>query len=104
MTYATIALLTICALTSQQVRSCLLLLCDLCEYLLCYLFMLGLMLAYLFLGLTAYLMTTNFFNNLEPVKFNDSDSNLAFRHYQPEKLVLGKSMREHFAVCRLLLA
>ena len=37
-------------------------------------------------------MTINFFNNLEPVKFNDSanDSTLAFRHYQPEKLVLGK--------------
>ena len=51
MTYATIALLTICALTSQQVRSWLLLLGDLCEYFLCYLFMLVLMLAYLFLGL-----------------------------------------------------
>ena len=51
MTYATIPLLTICLLASLQVRSCLLLLCDLCEYLLCYLFMLGLMLAYLFLGL-----------------------------------------------------
>ena len=48
-------------------------------------------------------MTTNFFNNLEPIAFADSasDDTLAFRHYQPEKLVLGKSMREHlrFAVC-----
>ena len=51
MTYATIALLTICALTSQQVRGCLLLLGDICEYLICYLFMLGLMLGCMFLGL-----------------------------------------------------
>ena len=51
MTYATIALLTVCALMNQQVRSCLLLLYDVCEYLLSYLFMLGLILAYMFLGL-----------------------------------------------------
>ena len=55
MTYATIALLTICTLMNQQVRSCLLLLCDICEYLLCYLFMLALMLGYLFLGMTIIL-------------------------------------------------
>ena len=55
MIYTTIALLAICALMSQQVRSWLLLLGDLCEYLLCYLFMLGLMLGYLFLGLTIIL-------------------------------------------------
>ena len=48
-------------------------------------------------------MTNNFFNGLEPVKFADSSAGdaLAFRHYQPDAQVLGKTMREHlrFAVC-----
>lgn len=44
----------------------------------------------------------SFFPEVEPIRFDPtSDAALAFRHYDPERVVLGKTMREHtrFAVC-----
>jgi xylose isomerase len=46
---------------------------------------------------------TDFFDGLSPVGFEgpDSDNPLAFRHYNPDEIVLGKRMEDHlrFAVC-----
>ncbi|KFB09075.1 xylose isomerase [Nitratireductor basaltis] len=48
-------------------------------------------------------MSTGFFGNIGPVKYEgpDSDNELAFRHYNPDEIVLGKRMEDHlrFAVC-----
>lgn len=45
---------------------------------------------------------TEFFGSLSKIKYEgtDSDNPLAFRHYNPDEMVLGKSLREHlrFAV------
>lgn len=47
-------------------------------------------------------MTTGFFDGISPVRFEGSDSNnpLAYRHYDPQEVVLGKPMADHlrFAV------
>ena len=47
-------------------------------------------------------MTQSFFKNIEPIKYEGTatDSNLAFRHYNPDEIVLGKRLEEHlrFAV------
>ena len=46
---------------------------------------------------------TSFYSRVEPIAYGGPDSAdpLAFRHYQPDALVLGKPMAEHlrFAVC-----
>jgi xylose isomerase len=48
-------------------------------------------------------MTTGFFENIErlPYEGPKSDNPLAFRHYNPDELILGKRMEDHlrFAVC-----
>ena len=48
-------------------------------------------------------MSTGFFGSVERIAYAgpDSDDPLTFRHYQPDELVLGKSMQDHlrFAVC-----
>ena len=40
---------------------------------------------------------SDFFKGIDPVPFKGPDSHdpLAFRFYEPDRLVLGKSMREH---------
>jgi len=47
-------------------------------------------------------MNQPFFENIEPIKYEgpESDSNLAFRYYNPDEIVLGKRLEEHlrFAV------
>ena len=47
-------------------------------------------------------MTQSFFKNIDPIKYEgpETDSNLAFRHYNPDEIVLGKRLEEHlrFAV------
>lgn len=47
-------------------------------------------------------MTTGFFNDIVPVKFEGAESTnpLAYRHYNPNEVILGKRMEEHlrFAV------
>jgi xylose isomerase len=46
---------------------------------------------------------TEFFKDIGPIKFEGSDSKnpLAFRHYDANRIILGKSMKEHlrFAAC-----
>jgi len=46
---------------------------------------------------------TEFFKNIAPVKFEgiESTNPLAFRHYDADRIILGKSMKEHlrFAAC-----
>jgi xylose isomerase len=48
-------------------------------------------------------MSTGFFGNLAPVRYEGAESTnpLAYRFYNPDELVLGKRMEEHlrFAVC-----
>ncbi len=48
-------------------------------------------------------MSTGFFGEIERIPFEGPDSTnpLAFRHYQPDEVVLGKRMEDHlrFAVC-----
>jgi len=48
-------------------------------------------------------MSTEFFGSIESIPFAgpDSEDPLAFRHYQPDELILGKRMEDHlrFAVC-----
>ena len=48
-------------------------------------------------------MSTGFFGNLRPIPYEgpDSDNPLAFRHYNPDEVVLGKRLEDHlrFAVC-----
>ncbi len=47
-------------------------------------------------------MSTGFFDGIEPVRYEgvDSANPLAFRHYNPDEIVLGKTLRDHlrFAV------
>ena len=47
-------------------------------------------------------MTQSFFKNIEAIKYEgtETDSNLAFRYYNPDEIVLGKRLEEHlrFAV------
>ena len=47
-------------------------------------------------------MTTGFFNDITPIKYEgpDSANPLAYRHYNPEEIILGKPMKDHlrFAV------
>ena len=42
-------------------------------------------------------MSTGFFDGIEKLKFEgaDSTSDLAFRHYNPDEVVLGKRMEDH---------
>jgi xylose isomerase len=42
--------------------------------------------------------TKTYFNNIEKIKFEgkDSDNPLAFKYYNPDQVVAGKTMREHF--------
>ena len=46
---------------------------------------------------------TSYFKDIEPIRYRgpDSDDALAFRHYDKDRLVLGKRMEEHlrFAAC-----
>ena len=48
-------------------------------------------------------MSTGFFGDVSSIPFNSSDSsdNLAFHHYDPNEIVMGKRMEDHlrFAVC-----
>ncbi len=47
-------------------------------------------------------MSTGFFNDITPIKYEgpDSAAPLAYRHYNPDEVILGKPMRDHlrFAV------
>lgn len=47
-------------------------------------------------------MSTGFFGDIQKVKYEGPDSTnpLAFRHYQPDEIVMGKRMEDHlrFAV------
>ncbi len=47
-------------------------------------------------------MSTGFFGDIQKIKYEgpDSDNPLAFRHYDPDEIVLGKRMEDHlrFAV------
>ena len=42
-------------------------------------------------------MSTGFFGDLQPVRFEgpDSDNPLAYRHYDPDEVVLGKRLEDH---------
>ncbi|WP_371193786.1 xylose isomerase [Glaciecola sp. SC05] len=46
---------------------------------------------------------SHYFDSISPIEYEgtDSDNPLAFHHYNPEEIVLGKSMKEHlrFAAC-----
>jgi xylose isomerase len=48
-------------------------------------------------------VSTGFFGDLKPVAYEgpESDNPLAFRHYNPDEVVLGKRLEDHlrFAVC-----
>ncbi|WP_309084729.1 xylose isomerase [Chelativorans sp.] len=48
-------------------------------------------------------MSTGFFGDLKPIRYEgpESDNPLAFRHYNPDEVVLGKRLEDHlrFAVC-----
>ncbi|WP_028033098.1 xylose isomerase [Chelativorans sp. J32] len=48
-------------------------------------------------------MSTGFFSDLRPIAYEgpESDNPLAFRHYNPDEIVLGKRLEDHlrFAVC-----
>lgn len=48
-------------------------------------------------------MSTDYFGDIAPIKFEGTDSKnpLAFRHYDKDKIVMGKRLEEHlrFAVC-----
>lgn len=48
-------------------------------------------------------MSSNYFDDIAPIKFEGTDSKnpLAFRHYDKDKIVMGKRLEEHlrFAVC-----
>ena len=39
-------------------------------------------------------MTQSFFKNIEPIKYEGTatDSNFAFRHYNPDEIILGKRL------------
>lgn len=38
---------------------------------------------------------SNFFQDLEPLKFDPNSDGVAFRHYNPDEVVMGKRMEEH---------
>ncbi len=38
---------------------------------------------------------SSFFTNSSPIQFNPESANLAFRHYNPDELVMGKRMEDH---------
>jgi xylose isomerase len=42
-----------------------------------------------------------YFHNIDPIRFDPDAKGLAYRHYDPEELVMGKRMKDHlrFAVC-----
>ncbi|CAI8363307.1 MAG: Xylose isomerase [Flavobacterium sp. SCGC AAA160-P02] len=44
------------------------------------------------------MITKEYFKGIDPIKFEGKESNnpLAFKYYNPEQVVAGKSMREHF--------
>ena len=46
---------------------------------------------------------TNFFGDIEPITYQGTDStaDLAYKHYNPDEVIGGKTMAEHlrFAVC-----
>ncbi|MEJ6392112.1 xylose isomerase [Gymnodinialimonas sp. 2305UL16-5] len=48
-------------------------------------------------------MSTGFFGDIDPIPFEGPDSRnpMAFRHYDPDQMVMGKRMEDHlrFAVC-----
>ena len=48
-------------------------------------------------------MSTGFFGDIAPIRFEgaQSDNPLAYRHYQADKIVMGKTIAEHLrpAVC-----
>ncbi|WP_274425934.1 xylose isomerase [Chelativorans sp. YIM 93263] len=48
-------------------------------------------------------MSTGFFGDIKPIRYEgpESDNPLAFRHYNPDEVVLGKRLEDHlrFAVC-----
>src|SRR5690606_19767121 len=48
-------------------------------------------------------VSSSYFSDITPVRFEgiDSANPLAYRHYNPDEIVLGKTMAEHlrFAVC-----
>ena len=43
---------------------------------------------------------TDFFNGVEKLQFDPQSTGLAFRHYNPDEIVMGKRMEDHlrFAV------
>ena len=43
-------------------------------------------------------MENNYFKNIQKIKFEgkESDNPLAYKYYNPDQQVMGKSMREHF--------
>ena len=49
---------------------------------------------------------TNYFKNIPEIKFEGENSSnpLAFKFYDEDKVVLGKTMKEHLRFCNLLLA
>ena len=49
---------------------------------------------------------TEIFKNIPKIQFEGRESSnpLAFKHYDPDRVVLGKSMKEHLRFCRMLLA
>jgi len=48
-------------------------------------------------------VSQNFFSDIDPIRYEgpDTPNDLAFRHYEPDRLVLGKRMEDHlrFATC-----
>ena len=51
-------------------------------------------------------MSKRFFGDIGPVRYEGpkSDNPFAFRHYDPARVVMGKTMAEHLQARRLLLA
>ena len=38
---------------------------------------------------------SSFFDNLQPLQFNPDSKELAFRHYNPDEMLMGKRMEDH---------
>ena len=51
-------------------------------------------------------MSTGFFGDIDKIPFKGADSTdpLSFRYYNPDEIILGKRMEDHFALCGGLLA
>ena len=49
---------------------------------------------------------TDFFNGIPKIIYEgqESDNDFCFRHYNPDEIVLGKSLREQFKVFSRILA